>query len=72
MSASTWTTADLEAVRDLKRKWISDNEGAKTIQFGDRSVTFRSFDELDRFEDQILRALRTRSKQTRGHASKGY
>lgn len=62
-----YTQADLDAVREAIAK------GERAVQFADRSVTYRSMDELLRAEERIVGALATeRSKQTFGVASKGF
>jgi hypothetical protein len=62
-----YTSADLTAVRTAILR------GERTVQFADRSVTYRSVDELLTVEARILREIggRTRTKQTLGVASKG-
>ena len=62
-----FTQADLDAVRSAIAR------GERSVQFADRSVTYRSMDELLRAEERISNALTTeRSKQTFGVASKGF
>jgi hypothetical protein len=65
----SYTDADLTAVRTALLK------GERTVQFADRSVTYRSVDELLQVEARILGELtstQTRAKQTFGVASKGF
>ena len=62
-----YTSADLDAVR------VAILKGERTVQYADRSVTYRSIDELQAVEQRILRELtRTRAKQSFGVASKGF
>jgi hypothetical protein len=64
-----YTSADLTTVRTAILR------GERTVQFADRSVTYRSMDELRAVEQDILRELTTsdtRSKQTRIVASTGF
>ena len=62
-----FTQADLDAVRSAIAR------GERSVQFADRSVTYRSMDELLRAEERISNALTTeRSKQTFGVSSKGF
>lgn len=66
-----YTDADLTVVRAALLK------GERTVQFADRSVTYRSVDELLKVEARILADLAaassvTRSKQTLGVASRGF
>jgi len=62
-----YTSADLDAVR------VAILKGERTVQYADRSVTYRSIDELQAVEQRILRELtRTRPKQSFGVASKGF
>lgn len=66
-----YTQADLDAVRSAIAK------GERSVDFSDRSVTYRSMDELLRAEERIANALaeassETRKKQTFGVASKGF
>jgi hypothetical protein len=64
-----YTEADLSAVRSALLK------GERTVQFADRSVTYRSVDELLQVEQSILReltSLQTRGRQTYGVATKGF
>ncbi|MHC4335513.1 MAG: phage head-tail joining protein [Planctomycetota bacterium] len=62
-----FTQVDLDAVRAAIAK------GERSVQFADRSVTYRSMDELLRAEERIASALTTeRPKQTFGVASKGF
>lgn len=60
-----YTEADLTAVRTALLR------GERTVQFADRSVTYRSVEELQKVEDRILRELgltstTRRKKQTCG------
>jgi hypothetical protein len=64
-----YTQADLEAIRALKLRWFTDYEGAKQLQLSDRNITFRSLDELEALERQIVQAVSTRPKQTLGYSS---
>jgi hypothetical protein len=68
-----YTATDLTAVRTARLR------GVRTVQFGDRSVTYSSDAEMRTLEQDILRDLSlaqtatTRSKQTFGVAtSKGF
>lgn len=61
-----FTTADLEAVQRAIAK------GEKTVQFSDRSVTYRSMEELLKAEERITAALAGRNKQTLAYATKGF
>jgi len=64
-----YTEANLIAVRAALLR------GELHVQFADRSVTYRSIDELQKVEQAILSELsstRTRGKQTLGVASKGF
>jgi len=65
-----YTEADLAAVRTALLR------GERSVQFADRSVTYRSVEELQAVEAAILRELsqaaRTRSKQTLLVASTGF
>ncbi len=62
-----YSQTDLDAVREAITK------GERSVQFADRSVTYRSMDELLRAEERIAGALATeRSKQTFGVTSKGF
>jgi hypothetical protein len=62
-----FTQADLDAVR------VAIAKGERSVQFADRSVTYRSMDELLKAEERIANALTTEwSKQTFGVASKGF
>jgi hypothetical protein len=61
-----YTQAQLDAIQAAIAK------GERTVQFADRSVTYRSMDELLIAESRILSALSAgRSKQLLGVASKG-
>lgn len=62
-----FTQADLDAVRAAIAR------GERSVQFQDRTVSYRSMDELLRAEERIAGALATeRSKQSFGVASKGF
>jgi hypothetical protein len=65
-----YTEADLTAVRAALTK------GERTVQYLDRSVTYRSVEELQAVEAAILRDLasttRTRGKQLYAVSSKGF
>ena len=65
-----YTEADLTAVRAAIAK------GERAVQFADRSVTYRSMDELFQAEERIAGALATatatRPKQAFAVASKGF
>jgi len=65
-----YTEADLTAVRTALLR------GERSVQFADRSVTYRSVEELQAVEAAILRELsqaaRTRSKQTLLVGSTGF
>lgn len=67
--ASEYTDADLSAVRAAIAK------GERSVQFADRSVTYRSMDELFQAEERIASSLATTTpqpKQTFAVASKGF
>ncbi len=62
-----FSQTDLDAIRAAIAK------GEKMVQFADRSVTYRSMDELFQAEARIAQALRTsRAKQTLVVSSKGF
>lgn len=65
-----YTAADLAAVR------VALLRGEQTVQFADRSVTYRSITELLLVESRILTELATpattRKKQTLGVSSNGF
>lgn len=66
-----YTQSDLDAVRAAIAR------GERSVQYSDRSVTYRSMDELLRAEERIANALaeaasETRKKQSFGVASKGF
>lgn len=68
--AVLYTTTDLEAIRSA----LLRNE--RTVQFADRSVTYRSVEELKAIERDILRELADgsplrRPKRVCGVATKG-
>jgi hypothetical protein len=70
---SDYTEADLAVIRRAMSR------GERTIQFTDRSVTYRSAEELIALEARIVRALAasstpatSRRKQTRVVSSKGF
>lgn len=63
-----FTQSQLDAIRAAIAR------GEKTVQFADRSVTYRSIEELLEAEKRITQALRTsaRSKQTLIVTSNGF
>lgn len=67
-----FTDADLQAIRTAIAR------GERSVQFADRSVTYRSMEELLQAESRISKALESvtvaprRSKQSRLVASKGF
>lgn len=65
-----YTEADLAVIRAARLR------GIRTVQFADRSTTYTSDAEMRQVEEDIKRDLatstRTRSKQTRIVASKGF
>lgn len=62
-----YTSEDLAAIRAAIAR------GERVVQFADRSITYRSMEELIKAEDRIAAALRTsRSKQSLGVATKGF
>lgn len=66
-----YTQTDLAAVRAAIAR------GERSVQYMDRSVTYRSMDELLQAEERIANALaeassETRRKQSFGVASKGF
>lgn len=61
-----YTSTDLDAIR------AAIASGERTVQFADRSVTYRSMAELFQAEARIAAALAaTRDKQSFGVATKG-
>lgn len=63
-----WTQTDLDNVKAALAK------GEHTVQFADRSVTYRSVEELQRVMQMIEAELATavdRPRQWYGHSSKG-
>lgn len=70
MAESDYTDADLIAIRRAISK------GERAVQFSDRTVTYRSTDELLKAEARIAGALAAaaspRSKQSLFVASKGF
>lgn len=63
-----WTSADLDAIKAAMAK------GERTVSFADRSVTYRSVEELLRVKAEIeaeLTAATTRPRQWIGVAGKG-
>ena len=67
-----YTEADLQAVRELKLKRITEYEGARSLQIGDRSVQFGSMAEIEAMEREIERSLYRRRKQTLAVPVKGF
>jgi hypothetical protein len=70
-STAAYTDADLLAIRRAIAR------GERSVQFADRSVTYRSTEELIAAESRISRALSStattrRRKQTRAYSSKGF
>lgn len=62
-----YSQTDLDAIQRAIAK------GERTVQFADRSVTYRSMDELFQAEARIAQELRTpRVKQTLVVSSKGF
>lgn len=62
-----FSQSDLDSVRAAIAK------GEKTVAFADRSVTYRSMDELFQAEARIAQALSTpRAKQTLVVSGKGF
>jgi hypothetical protein len=65
-----YTQADLDAIRAAIAK------GERAVMFADRSVTYRSMDELLQAESRIASALSTvaspRAKQSLAVATKGF
>ena len=65
-----YTEADLTAIR------VAIAKGEKSVQFADRSTTYRSMEELFQAEERIAGALATatstRPRQSFGVASKGF
>jgi hypothetical protein len=71
MDGSSFTDADLAAIRSALAR------GERVVQYADRSVTYRSADELIALEARISQALSSTSSQSRpkqsfGVASKGF
>jgi hypothetical protein len=63
-----WTTTDLDAVKAALAK------GEQTVQFADRSVTYRSVDDLLRVKQEIeaeLAAADSRPRQFHAYTRKG-
>lgn len=60
-----FTQDDLKAVRTAIAR------GEKTVQFQDRTVTYRSMDELISAERFIVSELTTRPRQMTAYATKG-
>lgn len=58
--------ADLDAIRTAIAK------GERAVEFADRSVTYRSMEELLQAEQRITSALSTRVRQTLVVAAKGF
>lgn len=61
-----FTTDDLEAIR----RAIASGE--RSVQFADRSVTYRSMEELLSAETRIASELSARPKQSLGYSEKGF
>lgn len=61
-----FTQSDLAAIRAAMAK------GERSVQFADRSVTYRSMAELREVEQIIVRSLAGRPKQTLIVGSKGF
>jgi len=61
-----FTQSDLDRIRTAIAR------GEKTVQFADRSTTYRSMDELLQAEARIAAALAARTRQSYGSASKGF
>ncbi len=65
-----YTTADLTAIQAARLR------GIRTVKFADRETTYTSDAEMRQVEEDIKRDIatstRTRSKQTRIVASKGW
>jgi len=69
MADPTYTQDDLDRVR------LAIARGEQTVQFADRSVTYRSITQLMQAEEFIssqLRAAVGHRKQTLGFATKGF
>lgn len=60
-----WTQADLTTIEAAIAK------GEQTVQFADRTVTYRSIDALLKARAIIVAELTTRKRQTLGVANKG-
>lgn len=64
-----WTSADLTTIRAARLR------GVRTVQFGDRQVTYASDAEMRQVEQDIAReltAIAQRPKHTRLVGSKGF
>lgn len=61
-----FTANDLAAVEAAIAK------GEASVQFADRSVTYRSIEDLLKARDAIKASLQTRARQTLVTASKGF
>ncbi len=62
---ASYTQADLDAVRAAIAR------GEKSVQFADRSVTYRSMSELLDAEQIIKQSLNPRPRQVLGYGTKG-
>lgn len=63
-----WTSDDLDAIKTALAK------GERTVTFADRSITYRSVDELLRVKAEIeaeLAAAASRPRQFLGYSTKG-
>lgn len=63
-----WTSSDLTAIRTARKR------GIRTVQYGDRSTTYQSDQEMRQVEQDILRELNRiaqRPRQFTIAASKG-
>ena len=61
-----YTSADLTAIQTAIAK------GEQTVQFADRTVTYRSISELLEAEKRISGSLASRPRQSLGYAEKGF
>lgn len=61
-----FTSADLDAINAAIAR------GERTVQFADRSVTYRSIDELLQARAVIAASLAARPRQRLAYASKGF
>lgn len=61
-----FTQTDLDVIEAAIAK------GEQTVQFADRTVTYRSVDQLLKARAEIVAALTTRKRQVLGVSNKGF